>query len=126
MAAERGPTVGAVHDGDAEDGVLIGGAVDVGQPVGDRRGQVGPAVPAARREPTGRRRSGDGTAGTARLPRLLGALAEQSDDRLADTAQVTDLADDHLGGDTFALPYQSEEQVLGADVAMAELERLSE
>src|SRR4051794_34159618 len=62
---------------------------------------------------------------------LLAALAtlvagEQLDDLLADLVELRAELDEDLGGDALALADQAEQDVLGADVAVAELERLAE
>ena len=59
--------------------------------------------------------------------RLLGLVAvEQLDDLLADPVQVGAELDQHLGGDALALADQAEQDVLGADVVVAELQRLAQ
>ena len=71
-------------------------------------------------------------AGAGGLPGLLagaaGALVagEELDDLLAHARQVGAELHEHLGGDALALPDEPEEDVLGADVVVAELERLAE
>ena len=73
---------------------------------------------------------GGGTAGGG--ARLLGAAAgalvagEELDDLLADPGEVGAELHEDLGGDALALADQPEEDVLGADVVVAELERLAE
>ena len=49
---------------------------------------------------------------------------EQLDDRLADLVQLGAELLEHLGGDALPLADEPEEDVLGADVVVAELERL--
>ena len=57
---------------------------------------------------------------------LLALVAgHQLDDLLADPPEVRAQADEHLGGDALALADEAEQHVLGADVAVAELEGLS-
>ena len=51
---------------------------------------------------------------------------EQLDDLLADPVEVGAELDQHLGGDALALTDQAEQDVLGADVVVAELQRLAE
>jgi len=51
---------------------------------------------------------------------------QQLDHLLADTRQVGPEAYQHLGRDTLALPDEAKQHVLGADVVVTELERLSE
>ena len=59
--------------------------------------------------------------------RLLALVAvEQLDDLLADLVQVGAELDQHLGGDALALADQPEQDVLGADVVVAELQRLAQ
>ncbi len=55
-----------------------------------------------------------------------GVAREQLDDLLAHTVEVGAELDQHLGGDALALTDEAEEDVLGADVVVAELERLAE
>ena len=51
---------------------------------------------------------------------------EQLDDLLADPVEVGAELDQHLGGDALALADQAEQDVLGADVVVAELQRLAQ
>ena len=51
---------------------------------------------------------------------------QQLDDLLADAAEVGAELDEHLGGDALALADQAEQDVLGADVVVAELQRLAQ
>src|SRR5205085_8408650 len=51
---------------------------------------------------------------------------QQLDDLLADAAEVGPQRHEHLGGDALALADEAEQQVLGADVVVAELERLAQ
>ena len=71
----------------------------------------------------------------ARLPCGPGALAfalaalvarQQLDDLLTDAAQVGAELHEHLGGDALALADEAEEDVLGADVVVAELQGLAQ
>src|SRR5690606_14955711 len=68
------------------------------------------------------------TGGGAGLLGLAGAAVagEQLDDLLADPAEVGAQLHQHLGGHTLALTDEAEEDVLGADVVVAELQRLAE
>ena len=72
------------------------------------------------------------TLAPAVLAGALGAAAgalvagQQLDDLLADAGQVGAELDEHLGGDALALADQAEEDVLGADVVVAELQRLAQ
>ena len=63
-------------------------------------------------------------------PPVLGAGAgvagEELDDLLADPGQVGAQLHQHLGGDALALADEAEQDVLGADVVVAELQRLAE
>ena len=62
-----------------------------------------------------------------RAGRLLALVAvEQLDDLLADPVEVGAELDQHLGGDALALADQAEQDVLGADVVVAELQRLAQ
>ena len=59
--------------------------------------------------------------------RLLALVAgEQLDDLLAHPVEVGAELDQHLGGDALALADQAEQDVLGADVVVAELQRLAQ
>ena len=51
---------------------------------------------------------------------------QQLDDLLADPGQVGAQLDEHLGGHALALTDEAEEDVLGADVVVAELQRLAQ
>ena len=70
--------------------------------------------------------------GRRRLGGALGAAAgalvagQQLDDLLAHPGQVGAELDEHLGGDALALTDEAEEDVLGADVVVAELQRLAQ
>ena len=55
----------------------------------------------------------------------LGAL-QQLDHLLADPAGVSAQLDQHLDGDAPALAHQAEQDVLGADVVVAQLQRLAQ
>ena len=58
---------------------------------------------------------------------LLALVAvQQLDDLLADPVQVSAEPDQHLGGDALAFPDQPEQDVLGADVVVPELQRLAQ
>ncbi len=61
-----------------------------------------------------------GTAGRALVTR------QQLDDLLAHPAQIGAQFDEHLSGDAFALTDQAEQDVLGADVVVSELECLAQ
>ena len=65
-----------------------------------------------------------GRAGRGRLLALV--AGEQLDDLLADPVEVGAELDEHLGGDALALADQAEQDVLGADVVVAELQRLAQ
>ena len=73
-----------------------------------------------------------GVAGAGGLAGLLlaaagtGVAREELDDLLADTRQVGAELHEHLGGDALALADEAEEDVLGTDVVVAELQRLPE
>ena len=59
--------------------------------------------------------------------RLLALVARQQlDDLLADPVEVGAELDQHLRGDALALADQAEQDVLGADVVVAELQRLAQ
>ena len=51
---------------------------------------------------------------------------QELDDLLAHAGQVGAELDEHLGGDALALADEPEQDVLGADVVVAQLERLAE
>src|SRR3712207_8113551 len=72
----------------------------------------------------GRRRALGGPAGRGRLLALV--AGEQLDDLLADTVEVGAELHQDLGGDALALADEAEQDVLGADVVVAELERLAQ
>ena len=55
-----------------------------------------------------------------------GVAGEELDDLLADPGQVGAQLHEHLGGDALALADEAEQDVLGADVVVAELQRLAE
>ena len=78
----------------------------------------------ARRADAGRRLLG--AAGAAR--RTGGALVarEELDDLLADAGQIGAELDEHLGGHALALTDEAQQDVLGADVVVAELQRLAQ
>ena len=65
-----------------------------------------------------------GAAGAAR--RTGGALVarEELDDLLADAGQIGAELDEHLGGHALALTDEAQQDVLGTDVVVAELQRL--
>ena len=65
-----------------------------------------------------------GGAGSGRLLAL--EAGQQLDDLLADAVEVGAELDQHLGGDALALADQAEQDVLGADVVVAELQRLAQ
>ena len=73
------------------------------------------------------RRRGGLARGGAGGGRLLALVAgEQLDDLLADPVEVGAELDQHLGGDALALADQPEQDVLRADVVVAELQRLAQ
>ncbi len=72
----------------------------------------------------GLRLAGAGALGRALL--AAGVAGQQLDDLLADARQVGAQLHEHLGGDAFAFADQPEEDVLGADVVVAELQRFAE
>ena len=89
-------------------------------------GQLG-QVPAELVEDGRARRGVRGRRPRAAAHRLLALVARhQLDDLLAHPAQVGSQADQHLGRHALALADQAEQHVLGADVAVAELERLAQ
>ena len=55
-----------------------------------------------------------------------GVARQELDDLLAHPGQVGAELDEHLGGDALALTDEAEEDVLGADVVVAELQRLAQ
>ena len=67
---------------------------------------------------------GAGPGGRALLATLV--ARDQLDDLLADAGEVGAELDEHLGGDALALTDEAEEDVLGADVVVAELQRLAQ
>src|SRR5699024_3244880 len=65
--------------------------------------------------------------GGARSDRLLALVAGQElDDLLTHTVEVGAELRQHLGGDALALTNEAEQDVLGADVVVAELQGLAE
>ena len=79
----------------------------------------------ARRGLLGRAATGGGAGLLAALARA-GVAREELDDLLADPAEVGPELHEHLGGHALALTDEAEEDVLGADVVVAELQRLAE
>ena len=71
----------------------------------------------------GRGLAGGATGGGALL---AGVAGQQLDDLLADPGQVGAQLHQHLGGHALALTDEAEEDVLGADVVVAELQRLAQ
>ena len=69
-------------------------------------------------------------ADSAAVPDGRGLLAlvavQQLDDLLAHPVQVGAQLDQHLGGHAVALADEAEQDVLGADVVVAELQRLAQ
>ena len=65
------------------------------------------------------------TAGAATARRTLVAR-QQLDHLLTDAAEIGAELDEHLGGDPLALADEAEQDVLGADVVVAELQRLAQ
>jgi hypothetical protein len=72
-----------------------------------------------------RRRGGLGRRAAGRLTLALVAV-EQLDDLLADLVQVSTQLHQHLCGDAFTLTDESEQDVLGTDVVVAELQRFAQ
>ena len=78
-------------------------------------------------EPDGPPLSPGRRAGAGRSAFLAAGVAgQQLDDLLAHAGQVGAELDEHLGGDALALADQAEQDVLGADVVVAELQRLAQ
>src|SRR5262249_37302643 len=75
-----------------------------------------------------RRRRGLTRRAASRGRRLLAGLVsgQQLDDLLADAIEVGAKLDQHLGGHALALTDQAKQDVLGADVVVAELQRLAQ
>src|SRR5450759_5738184 len=71
-------------------------------------------------------RSGFGRPDADTLGLLALVAAEQLDDLLADPVEVGAELDQHLGGDALTLTDQAEQDVLGPDVVVAELQRLAQ
>jgi hypothetical protein len=72
----------------------------------------------------GRRRALGGATGLLRLLALV--ARQQLDDLLAHAVEVGAELDQHLGGDALALADEAEQDVLGADVVVAELQGLAQ
>ena len=119
-----------------EDGVVLGPArqdlhdpLDLLGPPDDRvelgvaRG-LGQVAAELVEDQRGRRRALGGAAGRGRLLALV--AGEQLDDLLADAVEVGAELHEDLGGDALALADQAEQDVLGADVVVAELQRLAQ
>src|SRR5690606_28101647 len=87
-----------------------------------RLGEVAPELVEHRRA---RRRALGGPAGRDGLLATLVA-GDQLDHLLAHAVEVGAELGQHLGGDTLALTDEAEQDVLGADVVVAELQRLAE
>ena len=103
---------------------LLGPADDrVELPVARQLGEVAAELVEHRRPRRGVRRRGAG-AGPHRLLALV--ARHQLDDLLAHAPQVGAEADQHLGRHALALAHQAEQHVLGADVAVPELQRLAQ
>ncbi len=79
-------------------------------------------------------RRADGSAGRALLAAAAAAASagrtlvtrEQLDDLLANAAEVGPELDEHLRGNAFALADEAEQDVLGADVVVTELQRFAQ
>lgn len=67
-----------------------------------------------------------GPLGRGRLLASAGVAGEQLDDLLPDSVEIGAQLHQDLGGDALALANEAEQDVLGADVVVAELEGLSE
>jgi hypothetical protein len=96
-------------------------------PVADMAGEAPPAPGAAGTVTAdGAGRPGCGCCGPSgqRLRRRV--TGEELDDLLADPGQVGAEAEEDLDGDTLTLADETEEEVLGADVVVAELQRLAQ
>src|SRR3954468_683605 len=133
----------ALHDGglaDAgladEDRVVLGAArehlhdpLDLLGPPDDRvelgvaRG-LGQVAAELVEDQRGRRRALGGAAGGGRLLALV--TAQQLDDLLADAVEIGAQLHQDLGGDALTLADEAEQDVLGADVVVAELQRLAQ
>ena len=73
-----------------------------------------------------RLRTGGRRRGGLRLALRALVAGQELDDLLAHAGEVGAELDEHLGGDAFALADEAEEDVLGADVVVAELQRLAQ
>jgi hypothetical protein len=60
------------------------------------------------------------------LPSRAAAVRLQLDDLLTHLVQVSAQLDEHLGGDSFALTDEAEQNVLGANVIVAQLQRFAQ
>ena len=72
-----------------------------------------------------RRRRAFGRAATRRRVALALVAGQQLNDLLPNAVEVGPELDQHLGSDTLALANESQQDVLGADVVVAELQRLT-
>ncbi len=70
--------------------------------------------------------SGDGAAALGRAFLGAGVAGQELDDLLADARQIGAQLHEHLRGDTLAFADEPEEDVLGADVVVSELQRLTQ
>ena len=124
LADEHGVVLGAArqHLHDALD-LLLAADDRVELAVAGQLGQVAAELVEHRRT---RRASPMRTSRGRHRPLLALVSREQLDDLLADPGQVGAEADQHLGGHAFAFAHEPEQHVLGADVVVAELQRLAE
>ena len=72
------------------------------------------------------RRRRPAACGSPACPAPTLVAGQQLDDLLADADEVGAELDEHLGGDALALADEAEQDVLGADVVVAELQRLAQ
>ncbi len=122
LADENGVVLGAArqHLHDALD-LLLAPDDGVELALAGGRGEVAAELVEHER---GRRGALGRAAGRGRLLALV--AAQQLDDLLADPVEVGAELDEHLGGDALALADEAQEDVLGADVVVAELQRLAQ
>ena len=124
LADEDGVVLGAARQ-DLHDALDLFGTSDDGVElaVAGQLGEVAAELVEHRRARGAVARAG----ALARADGLLALVARHElDDLLAHPAEVGSEAHQHGGGDALALAHETEEHVLGADVAVAELQRLAQ
>jgi hypothetical protein len=126
LSDEDGVVLGAAGK-DLHDPLYLAGAADdrVERPLSGRLGEIAAELVEHGR-PRGARLPAAGSGGFGLLLLAASGAGKELDDRLANLLQLGSQLLEDLGGDTFSLPDQPEEDVLGADVVVAELERFAQ